>query len=482
VDSTDKWEWTIYDPRWRRVATYMVAGGTTIAGSADADPKERYVHHAAGRSGGGSYLDSVILRDRDQTNGNNGVADGTLEQRLYYGQNWRADTVVLMSSTGRILERLTYSAYGVATRHPVADFNRDGFTDFFDDLAYDDCFTGSGCPAGQTADLNLDGVADMFDYDEWDLSYAEQVNTARGVLSQNDASAAVNRLGYAGYWFEPSTQQYLVRHREYDPNTGVWDERDPMGYHDGADLYMYVSDNPVNGWDSMGLLQSSGGCGSGSCNPDSSPDGQSTSTPAVAAIVPIDTSSCGSLVAQCMAHDQAVRAILTRLAARTPACPVPAISCENCGAGTADDARYRPAGIFRGPIITICANRMSTGSQVCRALAHELMHRESDCAGSYPNRSGGCAAIVCEERRAIEGSGQCCRDSWYRRNPPALCGGAASSNWTYSECVQCYTNLSSGWRCGTLMPPPAGKTGSPTFFGDFNSCPGTPNCAGLGGQ
>jgi RHS repeat-associated protein len=161
-----------------------------------------------------------------------------------------------MSSTGRILERVTYSAYGVATRHPVADFNRDGFTDFFDDLAYDDCYTGSGggCPSGQTADLNLDGFVDQFDYDEWDLSYAEQVNTARGVLSQSDASAAVNRLGYAGYFFEPATQTYLVRNREYDPNVGTWDERDPMGYHDGADLYMYVRDNPVTNTDNSGLL------------------------------------------------------------------------------------------------------------------------------------------------------------------------------------------------------------------------------------
>jgi RHS repeat-associated protein len=64
----------------------------------------------------------------------------------------------------------------------------------------------------------------------------------------------VNRLGYAGYFFEPATQQYLVRNREYDPNTGVWDERDPMGYHDGSDLYMYVGGNPANGWDPMGLL------------------------------------------------------------------------------------------------------------------------------------------------------------------------------------------------------------------------------------
>jgi len=260
VDNTDKWEWTIYDPRWRRVATYMVAGGSNFGGAVDSDPKERYIHHAAGRSGGGSYIDSVILRDRDQSNGNNGVADGTLEQRLYFGQNWRADVVMLMSDSGRILERIKYSAYGVAQRIPVADFNRDGSVDFFDLADYDDCYTGAGCPSGQTADMNLDGFVDLFDYDEWDLNFAEQGSTARGVLSQNDASAAVNRVGYAGYFFEPSTQQYLVRNRELDPLVGVWDERDPLGYHDGADLYMYAQDSPIDGLDPMGLRREPSDC------------------------------------------------------------------------------------------------------------------------------------------------------------------------------------------------------------------------------
>jgi probable HAF family extracellular repeat protein len=48
-----------------------------------------------------------------------------------------------------------------------ADFNRDGFVDFFD---YDDfvaCFEGSGCPDGTTADFNGDGFADFFDYDDF---------------------------------------------------------------------------------------------------------------------------------------------------------------------------------------------------------------------------------------------------------------------------------------------------------------------------
>jgi len=191
-------------------------------------------------------------------NGNNGAADRALEQRLYFAHNWRSDVSVTMTDTGRILEWIKYSTYGVAQRVPIADFNGDSFVDFFDDADYDDCYTGAGCPSGQTADINLDGFVDSFDYDEWDLNFAEQGSSARGVLAQSTGSAAVNRIGYAGYFFEPSTQQYLVRNRELDPNTGLWDERDPMGYHDGSDLYSYATTAPVSKRDPSGLVSS--GC------------------------------------------------------------------------------------------------------------------------------------------------------------------------------------------------------------------------------
>lgn len=62
---------------------------------------------AAGWNGSGdaAYIDSVILRDRDNTacgsagSGGTGcdprlaASDGTLEERRFYFQNWRADVV-----------------------------------------------------------------------------------------------------------------------------------------------------------------------------------------------------------------------------------------------------------------------------------------------------------------------------------------------------------------------------------------------------
>jgi photosystem II stability/assembly factor-like uncharacterized protein len=52
----------------------------------------------------------------------------------------------------------------IATPGCLADFNADGFTDFFDYDAFVACYLGEGCPAGETADANQDSFVDFFDY------------------------------------------------------------------------------------------------------------------------------------------------------------------------------------------------------------------------------------------------------------------------------------------------------------------------------
>jgi agmatine/peptidylarginine deiminase len=53
----------------------------------------------------------------------------------------------------------------------AADFNGDGFLDFFDYDAFVACFEGATCPPGRTADYNGDGFADFFDYDAFVEAY-----------------------------------------------------------------------------------------------------------------------------------------------------------------------------------------------------------------------------------------------------------------------------------------------------------------------
>ncbi len=104
VASTKRYYY-MYDGRWRMVGVFR---------DADSTPMESFVYHAAGNAGrgggGSSYIDSVVLRDRDTTNGWSGAADGTLEERRYYVQNWRADVVAMAKSDGNPLEYVFYSA------------------------------------------------------------------------------------------------------------------------------------------------------------------------------------------------------------------------------------------------------------------------------------------------------------------------------------------------------------------------------------
>jgi RHS repeat-associated protein len=50
----------------------------------------------------------------------------------------------------------------------------------------------------------------------------------------------------------PETGFYLTHYRFYDPNTGRWLNRDPIGERGGLNLYGYVGGNPVNFTDPTG--------------------------------------------------------------------------------------------------------------------------------------------------------------------------------------------------------------------------------------
>ncbi|MBK8172782.1 MAG: hypothetical protein IPK60_20930, partial [Sandaracinaceae bacterium] len=154
VTGTDKKYHTVYDERWRPVATYR---GT------DSDAKELFVYHNAGASGrgGSDYIDSVVWRDRDDTNTWTGAADGTLEERIYYCQNWRADVVALISPSGDIWERAKYSAYGIPFGMPAGDVDSDGDCDSADATTLSGWVSTSHYDV--RGDLNLDGLVNAAD-------------------------------------------------------------------------------------------------------------------------------------------------------------------------------------------------------------------------------------------------------------------------------------------------------------------------------
>nr|CUV15892.1 protein of unknown function [Ralstonia solanacearum] len=60
-------------------------------------------------------------------------------------------------------------------------------------------------------------------------------------------------FGYAGMQYHAASGMYLTQYRAYDPGTGRWVSRDPIGELGGINLYAYVGGNPISLTDRRGL-------------------------------------------------------------------------------------------------------------------------------------------------------------------------------------------------------------------------------------
>jgi RHS repeat-associated protein len=250
VDSNDPWYYFCYDERWRSVATYRAT---------DSAPKERFAYHAAGLDGrgGSSYIDTVILRDKDKSSNWALAADGTFEERLYYGQNWRADVVAMVDSSGSITQWTKYFAYGTPLGIPGGDTDSNGVTDSTDQSNV----SGWATAYDVRADVNLSGAIDIAD----DVAMFNYVGQSGGWQALSGV-VIDNRKGYAGYENGGDTTRFWhVRHRVLDSTLGRWTRRDPAGYVDGVNRVALLADNPLSARDPSGLLRCIGSsCGGSS--------------------------------------------------------------------------------------------------------------------------------------------------------------------------------------------------------------------------
>ena len=120
------------------------------------------------------------------------TGDATLDERRYGLQDGNWNVIALSDDTGTVTERFNYTAYGVPT---------------FMDAA---------------------GVDQGASETDWNVLYA----------------------GYQ--WDGAVTQMFHVRNRYLIPYIGTWNQRDPIGYADGTNLYEYVEQSPLSEVDPSG--------------------------------------------------------------------------------------------------------------------------------------------------------------------------------------------------------------------------------------
>ncbi|GEM_PF-3770657 len=235
ADGSDPTYQLIYDERWRLIAVYR---------DDDDNPKELFAYHQAGLdgAGGSSYIDSVILRQRDDNSGWTSAADGTLEQRRYYCQNWRADVSAVVTSGGVMVEWAKFTAYGIPIGLPAGDTDSDGDCDSSDENAIHVWAVGYDVRYDYDLDGDIDG-------DDETLANANNASTGWNVLS---SAAVASRVGYAGYQKDSHLDLNHVRNRVYSAELGRWTRRDPLGYVDGMSVYAYAASIPATLLDPFG--------------------------------------------------------------------------------------------------------------------------------------------------------------------------------------------------------------------------------------
>ena len=123
----------------------------------------------------------------------------------------------------------------------VRNYFEQGFEEGTNDYFYTRDHLGS---VREVVATNGTTIASRLAYDPWGKS------TETG-------SGAVSDFTYTGHHLDRPTGLSLTRFRAYDARVGRWTSMDPIGFGGGANFYGYVSNDPINRIDPLGLYDDS---------------------------------------------------------------------------------------------------------------------------------------------------------------------------------------------------------------------------------
>ncbi len=96
-------------------------------------------------------------------------------------------------------------------------------------------------------------IVESYRYDAWGRVLG--IYDGAGLPIANQQSAIGNRFLFQGREYSWATGLYFFRARYYDPVTGRWLSKDPIGISGGLNQFVFCANNPVNLWDHLGLCE-----------------------------------------------------------------------------------------------------------------------------------------------------------------------------------------------------------------------------------
>ena len=276
----ETWTRYYYDASWRLLEERVHVADAY----ADDEWSEIPLAKIVQRIWGLTYIDEfcAMVTDTDSGSPDGDLTTGSPE-RLFALHDRKFDVTALynpaLGAGLRVVERVRYSAYGVARHMPSGDVNGDGAVDGTD-LAvllanWNKTYLNAGVvDTSFPADLDLNGDNTISGSDQAALLTRYASARPEGALSTKG-----NTVGYAGYLYDEAVDKSCVRFRWYDAEQGNWWTRDPFGttllttalspydirsfnhelqYLGGSSLYQYVNSAATNSIDPLGLIEPAG--------------------------------------------------------------------------------------------------------------------------------------------------------------------------------------------------------------------------------